>query len=278
MTVQRLATMLITTAMAALTFAAADCAPAAAAADGKRLQTLIDGPQRSAENRARDRYRNPLPVLKFLKVSPRAKVVEILPGSAGYWTEILAPYLKQHGRYIAAIPQPNPERPEVMKSIADTKARYTADPANYGKVATVDFSADAPDLGPPGSADYVLIFRELHNWLAGGKAEQVLAAANKVLRRGGILGFEQHRGRDDQPQDPLAKSGYVREDFAIALIEKAGFKLVAKSNVNANPRDTKDYASGVWTLPPTYRLKDQDRAKYAAIGESDRMVLMFAKR
>ena len=114
--------------------------------------------------------------------------------------------------------------------------------------------------------------------MAAGKAEQVIAAFHKVLRPGGILGIEEHRGRTDQPQDPAAKSGYVREDFAIALIEKAGFRLVAKSEANANPKDTKDYPAGVWTLPPTYRLKDQDRAKYAEIGESDRFMMSFEKR
>jgi predicted methyltransferase len=234
--------------------------------------------QRSAENKARDRYRNPLPVLTFLKVTPTARVVELLPGSAGYWTEILAPYLKDGGHYTAAIPKPNPERAEIMKAIADTKAKYAADPGSYGRVATVDFSSADPQLGAPASVDFVLTFRNLHNWMAAGKAEVVIAAMHTVLRPGGILGIEEHRGRTDQPQDPLAKSGYVREDYTIALIEKAGFKLVAKSEVNANPKDTKDYPSGVWTLPPTYRLKDQDRDKYSAIGESDRFMMMFEKQ
>ena len=264
----------------ALVICGALCAPAADAApgDAERLQQLIDGPQRTATNRARDRYRNPAPVLAFFEVTPQAHVIEIQPGSAGYWTEILALYLKDQGRYIATIPRPNPERPEVIKAIADIKAKYTADPANYDRVATIDFASDGADLGAPESADLVLTFRNLHNWMAAGKAEQVLAAFHKVLRHGGILGIEEHRGRTDQPQDPMAKTGYVREDYAIALIEKAGFQFVAKSEVNGNPKDTKDYASGVWTLPPTYRLKDQDREKYSAIGESDRFVMKFVKR
>jgi predicted methyltransferase len=249
-----------------------------AASDAERLQQLIDGPQRSAENRARDRYRNPLPVLSFLKVTPTSRVVEVLPGTAGFWTEILAPYLKDGGHYTAAIPKANPERPEIMKAIADIKAKYAADPTSYGRVDTVDFSSAEPQFGAPGSADFVLTFRNLHNWMAAGKAEAVIAAVYAVLRPGGILGIEEHRGRADQPQDPLAKTGYVREDYTIALIEKAGFKLVAKSEVNANPKDTKDYPSGVWTLPPTYRMKDQDRDKYTAIGESDRYLMMFVKQ
>ena len=255
-------------------------APTAQAATiaAKRLQQLADGPQRSADNKARDRVRNPVPVLSFFKVTPRDRVIEILPGSAGYWTEILAPYLSERGQYVAAIPKVNPDRPESVKSAAEFRAKLSTDPINYGRVATVDFASDAPDFGMPGSVDAVLTFRNLHNWLAAGKAEQVIAAFHKVLRKGGVLGIEEHRGRTDQPQDPLAKAGYVREDFAIALIEKAGFRLAAKSDVNANLKDTKDYASGVWTLPPTYRLKDQDRDKYTAIGESDRFVMKFVKR
>ena len=247
------------------------------ATNAAQQQVLIDGPQRSADNRARDRYRQPGPVLGFLEVTPRSRVVEILPGSAGYWTEILAPLLKNDGQYTAAIPKPNPERPEVMKGISDFKAKIAADPDSFGRLAVVEFSVDGTDIGPADSADCVLTFRSLHNWMAAGKAEQVLAAFHRVLRRGGILGIEEHRGRTDQPQDPAAKTGYVREDYAQAMIEKAGFRFAAKSEVNANPRDTKDYAGGVWTLPPTYRLKDQDRDKYTAIGESDRFLMKFLK-
>ena len=165
-----------------------------------------------------------------------------------------------------------------MKAIADTKAKFSADPANYDRVATAEFAADGTDLAPPESADFVLTFRNLHNWMAAGKAEPVLAAFHRVLRKGGILGIEEHRGSTGTAQDPLAKSGYVREDYAIALIEHAGFKFVAKSEINSNPNDTKDYTSGVWTLPPTYRLKDLDREKYTAIGESDRFLMKFVKQ
>ena len=247
------------------------------AVGAEQLQLMVDGPQRSADNRARDRYRQPGPVLAFFEVTQQSRVVEILPGSAGYWTEILAPLVKDGGQYTAAIPKPNPDRPELMKAIADIKAKLAADPASFGRVATVDFSADGADIGAPGSMDYVLTFRSLHNWMAAGRAEQVLATFHRVLQRGGILGIEEHRGRTDEPQDPAAKTGYVREDYALAMIEKAGFRFVAKSEVNANPNDTKDYAAGVWTLPPTYRLKDQDREKYTAIGESDRFLMKFVK-
>jgi predicted methyltransferase len=241
------------------------------------LQLAIADPLRAPSNSGRDPFRNPAPVLTFFKIAPTSRVIEILPGTAGYWTEILAPYLQQRGQYIAALPKPNPERVELMKAIADTKAKLAADPKRFSRVETVDFSTDGADLGVPGSADFVLTFRNLHNWMAAGKAELVLASFHKVLRSGGVVGIEEHRGRTDQPQDPLAKSGYVREDYTIAMMEKAGFKLVAKSEVNSNPKDTKDHASGVWTLPPTYRLKDVDRAKYEAIGESDRFVMTFVK-
>ena len=133
------------------------------------------------------------------------------------------------------------------------------------------------DIAPPGSADLILTFRNLHNWMEGGYADEALAACFKALKPGGILGVEDHRGRTEQQQDPKAQSGYVRMDYAIALAKKAGFELVGSSEMNANPRDTKDYAKGVWTLPPTLTLGDQDRAKYVAIGESDNFVLKFKK-
>ncbi len=264
-------------AIALVVGAAASGSPAQAQSDTARLRQSVEAPHRSEANRQRDIYRNPMPVLTFLNLSPGARVIEILPGSSLYWTEILAPYLKEAGHYTAAIPKANPDRPELLKAIAETKAKLLSTPGAYDRVVTIDFTADAPVLGSAGSADFVLTLRNLHNWMAAGKAEQVLAGFYAVLRQGGVLGIEEHRGRTDQPQDPAAKSGYVREDYAIALIEKTGLRLVAKSEVNANPRDTKDYTAGVWTLPPTYRLKDQDRDKYSAIGESDRFVMTFVK-
>jgi predicted methyltransferase len=132
-------------------------------------------------------------------------------------------------------------------------------------------------IAPPGSADLVLTFRNLHNWISGGYADAALAACFKALKPGGILGIEDHRGRADQPQDPKANSGYVREDYAIALAKKAGFELAGESQINANPRDTKDWVDGVWTLPPTLSQGDKDRDRYLAIGEADNFVLKFRK-
>jgi predicted methyltransferase len=246
-------------------------------ADASALQALVSGGQRSATNRARDPYRHPLEVLTFFGVADNASVVEILPGASGYWTEILGPYLKAHGHYVAANGDKDSSSPEVQKDNASFAAKVAADPADYDKVETAEFHPGVKEVAPEGTADFVLTFRNIHNWMTAGTADQAFATFFKALKPGGILGVEEHRARADQPQDPLAKSGYVRQDFAIALAEKAGFKFVGASEVNANPKDTKDYPAGVWTLPPTYRLKDQDREKYAAIGESDRFVLKFVK-
>jgi predicted methyltransferase len=233
------------------------------------LAALIDGPQRSNANKARDRYRHPLEVLTFFGVKADSNVIEIVPGKAGYWAEILAPYLKDHGHYTAS---GDPER-----DIAPLKARIAASPELYGKTTITEFTGGDQEIAPPGSADFVLTFRNIHNWMRAGTADAAFHAFFKALKPGGILGVEEHRGRPDQPQEPQAKSGYVRQDYTNALAGKAGFKLIGSSEVNANPKDSKDYPEGVWTLPPTYRLKDQDRDKYSAIGESDRFVLKFAK-
>jgi predicted methyltransferase len=233
------------------------------------LAALVGGPQRSESNKARDRYRHPSQLLTFFGVNTDSNVVEIVPGKAGYWTEILAPYLKDHGHYTAS---GDPER-----DIAPLKARIAASPEIYGKTIITEFTGGDETIAPPGSADFVLTFRNLHDWMRAGTADAAFRAFYKALKPGGILGTEDHRGRPDQPQDPEVKSGYVRQDYAIAIAEKAGFKLIGSSEVNANPKDTKDYPEGVWTLPPTYRLKDQDREKYSAIGESDRFVLKFMK-
>lgn len=233
------------------------------------LAAMIDGPQRSTANKARDHYRHPLEVLTFFGVKADSNVVEIEPGKAGYWAEILAPYLKDRGHYTAS---GDPER-----DIAPLKARIVANPELYGKTIITGFTGGDQEIAPPGSADFVLTFRNIHDWMRAGTADAAFGVFYKALKPGGILGLEDHRGQPDQPQDPQAKSGYVRQDYAIALAEKAGFKLSGSSEVNANPKDTKDYPEGVWTLPPTYRLKDQDRNKYSAIGESDRFVLKFAK-
>jgi len=260
-----------------IAFAGAQNSASAQGVGPATLQALAAGGQRSPANRARDPYRHPLELLAFFGVSDNAEVVEILPGASGYWTEILAPYLKVRGRYIAAINDKDSPTPEAQREIDGFESKIAADPANYGRVEITEFHPGAKEIAPAGAADFVLTFRNIHNWMAAGTADQAFQTFFRALKPGGILGLEEHRGRADQPQDPAAKSGYVRQDYAIALAEAAGFKFVAASEVNANPKDTKDYPVGVWALPPTYRLKDQDREKYAAIGESDRFVLKFVK-
>jgi predicted methyltransferase len=244
---------------------------ATGAETGDALKTAIDSPSRSAKNVARDPYRHPEAALRFFGLKDDEQVVEILPGG-GYWTEILAPYLKDHGTYYAALPPADDTRGGRSAFLA----RLAADPGRYGKVVATTFGPDGK-IAPDGSADLVLTFRNLHDWMADGTAETDLAAFYRALKPGGILGIEDHRAPADQPQDPKAKSGYVREDYAIALIEKAGFKLLARSDIGDNPKDTKNYPAGVWTLPPTLKLGATDRAKYLAIGESDRFTLKFEK-
>jgi predicted methyltransferase len=248
----------------------------ARAQDQSGLARWLAAPHRTARNVARDRFRHPIEVLTFFGIKDSSAVVEILPGSTGYYMEILAPYLRDRGLYIAA----NRDAAAPPQYLADHQkllARLKAEPAHYGKVVVTQFNADRHDIAPPGSADFVLTFRNLHNWVQRNEADGALGAFRKALKPGGVLGVVDHRGRTDISQEAQIATGYVRQDFAIALIEKAGFKLVGASEVNANPRDAKDHPEGVWTLPPTYRLKDKDRAKYEAIGESDRFTLKFVK-
>jgi predicted methyltransferase len=260
-------------------FMAALCLLAACASAPlqQEFDKLLSEPHRRPGNVARDPYRHPAETLAFFGVRDSSTVVEILPGSGGYYMEILAPFLAARGRYVAA----NRDEFAAPQYLADHQRlldRLKAEPALYGRVLVTKFNADRHDIAPPGSADFVLTFRNLHNWIERGEAEGALRAFHKALKPGGVLGVVDHRGRGDQSQEAQMKSGYVREDYAVALIEKAGFALAGRSEVNANPKDTKDHPEGVWTLPPTYRLKDQDRAKYAAIGESDRFTLKFVKK
>jgi predicted methyltransferase len=247
----------------------------AAATPDAKLVAVIAGSWRTPESVARDGARHPAEELTFFGLKPTMTVVEIWPDGE-YWTEILAPYLHDHGIYYAAL-FPRAMSAGAAKADDEFQAKMDADKALYGNVKATEFGKDADDIAPPGSADLVVTFRNVHNWMKRGYADQAFSAFFKALKPGGILGVEEHRAPTDQPQDPEAKSGYVRQDFAIALARKAGFELVGSSEIDANPRDTKDYPQGVWTLPPTFTLGDTDRAKYAAIGEADNFVLKFRK-
>lgn len=251
------------------------CASASAAASpDPALAAAVASPARPATAVARDAARHPVEELTFFGLTPTMTVVEIWPGG-GYWTDILGPFLAARGRYYIALPVPGNE--EEDSEVTQLKRRMAAQHERLGKIHETALGADHYDIAPPGSADLVVTFRNLHNWMDGGYADQAIAAAFKALKPGGILGIEEHRGRNDKPQDPKAKDGYVRQDYTIAMVKKAGFEFVGGSEVNANPRDTKDWVDGVWTLPPTLSQKDKDRAKYLAIGEADNYVLKFRK-
>ena len=266
--------MLFIVALAAVV--ALPSAPARAQDRGS-FEKWAAAPHRTERNVARDRFRHPTEVLTFFGIRENSTVVEILPGSGGYYMEILAPFLKAKGLYIAANRDENVP-PQYLADHQKLLARLKAEPALYGKVQVTKFNADRHEIAPPGRADFVLTFRNLHNWIDRKEIDGALRAFHRALKPGGVLGVVDHRGRTDRTQEAQMKTGYVRQDFAIALIEKAGFRFAGASEVNANPKDSKDHPEGVWTLPPTYRLKDRDRAKYEAIGESDRFTLKFVKQ
>lgn len=267
-------TVFLGTALAALMLAA--CTPVPVQNDAG-LARWAAAPHRSANNVARDGFRHPVESLTFFGIREDSTVVEILPGSGGFYMEILAPYLKDRGRYIAANRDPAAP-PQYLADHQKLLARLQAEPSLYGKVEVTQFNAGLHDIAPPGSADFVITFRDMHNWIARNEIDGALRAFHKALKPGGVLGIVDHRGRPDVPQEAQNKHGYVRQDYAIALIERAGFKFAGASEVNANPKDTKDHPDGVWSLPPTYRSKDLNRAKFAAIGESDRFTLKFVKQ
>ena len=241
------------------------------------LRHAVDAPTRSARFVARDGARHPAEELSFFGVTPRSAVVEIWPGG-GYWTQILAPLLRDHGTYTVAAGSSDAGKEEAHFVLSPAfRQMLAADPQTYGRVKLALFGARHPDPAPAGSADIVLTFRNLHNWMAEGDAPEMLASIRRSLRPGGILGIEDHRGSTHKAQDPKASDGYVRQDYAQRLIEHAGFALVGSSEIDANPRDTADWPRGVWTLPPTLALGAVDRAKYSAIGEADNFVLKFRK-
>lgn len=251
--------------------------PAAAAQADVRLQEIANGDHRSGENRARNDYRHPVETLSFFGLKDDMTVVELWPGG-GWYTEILAPYLREKGHFIAAGFDQDVKDGYYARGTAALAAKLAARPDLYDRVTVSELAPPhKATIAPAGSADLVLTFRNLHNWMGQGQAEAVLAAAFRALKPGGVLGLVEHRGDPAKPQDPAAKSGYVTEAHAIALAEQAGFRLAARSEVNANPKDTKDYPKGVWTLPPNLALGEEDRDRFQAIGESDRMTLKFIK-
>jgi predicted methyltransferase len=241
-----------------------------------RLRTIIAGDDRTPKYAARDKYRHPFETLIFFGVRPDMSVVEIWPGG-GWYTEILAPYLKGPGKYYAAHRNRDTSDARILKFIQRYDAKLAARPDLYSEVIVTQLSRTKTAIAPPGSADFVLTFRNVHNWMKFGFEKPVFEAMYAALKPGGVLGVVEHRADPGEFPDPQALSGYVHEEQVIEVAEGAGFKFVEKSEINANPVDTRDHPKGVWTLPPSLRLKDKDRKKYLMIGESDRMTLKFVK-
>jgi predicted methyltransferase len=243
-------------------------APAAPASDAsEKLQAALALPHRSEKNRARDVYRHPRETLSFFGIRPDMTVVELWPGG-GWYTEILAPYLKESGKLYVTNTASGKKLDELLAANKDV----------FGAVqVSLIKPPDELQIAPEGTADLVVTFRNIHGWMPSGLDGKVYAAAFRALKSGGVFGVVEHRSKPGADPAELKDTGYVPEEYVIKKIEEAGFKLAEKSEINGNPKDTKDYAKGVWTLPPTLRLGDQDREKYLAIGESDRMTLKFVK-
>ena len=276
---------MLKSAVAAFALALCALSPTAHAGDGVLIET-VSGTWRTPANVERDKFRKPIDALAFWGLKPGMTILELSPGG-GWWTEILAPYARlTKGRYITT--GADLGNPELSQAARDARANFEkrfADQAIYGQVTVVNFGPKSVGLGEPNSVDFVLNGRNIHNWMANGMLDKVMAESFAVLKPGGILAIEEHRNAPGSTQDPKAPTGYVTEAFVIAAAEKAGFKLDARSDLYANPKDDRDHPFGVWTLPPTRRTAPQgqpadpnfDSKPYDAIGESDRMALRFVK-
>jgi len=250
---------------------------------GAAIDAALAGSHRSDANKARDRYRHPKETLEFFGLRPEMTVVEIWPGG-GWYTDVLAPVLRERGKLYVAQYGSKPPFPYQQSEMDTLAAKMRANPDLYRAVtpSALNFFTNELTIAPPGSADLVVTFRNVHNWFEEGygppnAAELAFKAMFAALKPGGMLGVVDHRWPDPATEDPRAKSGYVSEQRVIALAEAAGFELAGRSDVNRNPRDTHDHPQGVWTLPPDLALGESDREKYLAIGESDRFTLKFVK-
>ncbi|MDF2178406.1 methyltransferase [Aliiglaciecola sp. CAU 1673] len=246
------------------------------------LDDAIKADHRSDENKARDVYRHPKETLEFFGIRPDMTVVEVWPGAGGWYTEILAPYLRDKGTFYAAQFDPNSGVSYFTTAREDFEKKMAASPAIYDKVKISSFQPpQITEVAPAGTVDMVLTFRNVHNWYMRGGGEEKLLAAFKgfhtALKPGGVLGVVDHRLPAARSANDQEQSGYMLQDYVIKMAEKAGFKLVDQSEINANPKDIANHPKGVWTLPPRLALGEQDKDKYLAIGESDRMTLKFVK-
>jgi predicted methyltransferase len=242
------------------------------------LEAIVKSPHRVPEHAARDKYRHPVETLTFFGIEPNMTVLEAGAGT-GWYSDILGPLVAKKGKLIIATLDPDAPLESFAPIIGlRVKLFMARAPEIFGnaKMTIID-PPKKLKLGEPGSVDMVLVFREMHNWVRWEYFPEYVKAIHEVLKPGGVLGVVQHRAKPDAKVEDSANNGYVPEEWLIKQLEAAGFKLEARSEVNANPKDTKDYEEGVWTLPPGYRLGETDRAKYEAIGESDRMTLKFVK-
>lgn len=247
----------------------------AVADDPARFDSVLAGDWRTPAFRERDKFRNPRDTLRVFGVQAQHTVIEITPG-AGWYSEILAPFLSPQGQYVAAIAQAAPESAGARRN-ATLREKYAADPVRYGRTQVLEFNPASPNFGAANSADVVLTFRNVHNWVGNDSAAAYFRGFYDVLKPGGVLGVVDHRAKPGTSIGAQNASGYLTEERVIALATAAGFRLDARSDVNANPRDSANHPNGVWTLPPTNRHDPADAAKYQAIGESDRMALRFVK-
>ena len=235
------------------------------------LERAVSSEERDPKNTIRDSSRHPLETLSFFGIKSDMTIIELSPGG-GWYTEILANFLHEPGKLIAAHFDPNSERAYYKRSRANFEKKMSAN----SMFDTVEMVAINSNLAEPNTVDAVLTFRNLHNWL-GSDMDLIFSNSYKALKPGGLFGVVEHRAKPGTSMEAMKKSGYVSEEHAIEIAKKHGFKLVAKSEINANPKDSTDHPGGVWTLPPNLRLKDVDREKYLEIGESDRMTLLFKK-
>jgi len=241
-------------------------------ATAARLEAAVTGAHRSERDRSRDADRHPTETLLFFGIRPDMTVVEVWP-EGGWYTRILAPFLRDNGKLYLATGKADARTRDEPGGL---RAQVVGNPGVHGVPVFTVLDRGSYDIAPAGSADMVVTFRNVHNWMAAGFAAEAFRAMYRALKPGGVLGIEEHRAKPG-PQDARARSGYVTEAFVVGLAESAGFRLVAASEVNANPKDTRDHPKGVWALPPSYALGAAERARYAAIGESDRMTLKFVK-
>jgi predicted methyltransferase len=244
---------------------------------GAAMKAALAGKDRKPGDADRDKYRHPTETLTFFGVKPTSTVLEVGPGE-GWYTELLAPVLAAKGKLIDTNNDPGgPEDDRSTFNGQRFKAFLDKSPELFGKVQAVVVDGKAPKLDMDGTIDVAVVMREVHGWVNGGTLDAWLGEIHKALKPNGVLGIEEHRAKPDADPIESSKKGYVPEKWLVDHIEAAGFKLAGKSEVNANPKDTKDYAEGVWALPPSLQLGDKDREKYMAIGESDRMTLKFVK-